>query len=399
MYPTLQQKKVLEEWFNTSRYLYNKIVADIENNKSSRRFQDIRNKFITETTRLSNPEYEKLSKKIKDTKDDNIRKELKKILNSLEKTRNNITEWELKTPKSIRQPVAKEVETAYKSNQTNLSQGNIKFFKMKFRRKTSSQQVINLEKSAGTLENGILSLTKTGSFEKDGNIFKHGKFGKKYKNLSIKNDFKIMRKHGQYYILIPHEKVDVHKKEYNSYCGVDPGVRELMTVQSDTGFTTYTQKQSLLSKLSKKIAILKSLRVRKKQIVKREERMDNITNEIHYHAINDLLDKNDVIFYGDIKSHDIVKKSYNKTLKKDINSLKFFKFKSRLLYKAKMNGNKVFPVNEAFTTKTCSTCGLINNPGISKVYNCLHCNKNVGRDEDAAKCILMKGLIENNFFK
>ena len=133
MYPTLQQKKVLEEWFNTSRYLYNKIVADIENNKSSRRFQDIRNKFITETTRLSNPEYEKLSKKIKDTKDDNNRKELKKILNSLEKTRNNITEWELKTPKSIRQPVAKEVETAYKSNQTNLSQGNIKFFKMKIK--------------------------------------------------------------------------------------------------------------------------------------------------------------------------------------------------------------------------------------------------------------------------
>jgi IS605 OrfB family transposase len=173
-----------------------------------------------------------------------------------------------------------------------------------------------------------------------------------------------------------------------------------MTVASNSEFTTFTQKQNVIRRLYQKIALLKSFRVRKKQIVKKEKRMDNIVTDIHYKVINKLIEKNDVIFYGDIKSHDIVKKAtYNKTLKKDTNSLKFFQLKTRLLYKAKMNGNKVFPVNEAFTTKTCSTCGKINNPENSKIYTCTTCDKKVGRDEDAARCILMKGLIQNNFFK
>ena len=80
MYPTLKQKKVLDEWFNTCRYLYNKIVADIELNKSSTRFQDIRNKFITQHTRLSHPEYETIKKQIKDTSDDILKNNLKQKL-------------------------------------------------------------------------------------------------------------------------------------------------------------------------------------------------------------------------------------------------------------------------------------------------------------------------------
>jgi hypothetical protein len=228
--------------------LYNKIVADIELNKSSTRFQDIRNKFITQHTRLSHPEYETIKKQIKDTSDDILKNNLKQKLKSLSTTRNNVTEWELNTPKAIRQPVAKEIETAYKSNRTNVELGNIKFFKMKFRKKKSPQQVINLEKSIGTLKNNVLSLAKE-SFDTGENIFKHGKLSKKYKNLTIQHDFKIMKKYNEYYILIPYEKENVTKDEYNTFCGVDPGVRELMTVASNHEFTTFTQKQSVLRKL------------------------------------------------------------------------------------------------------------------------------------------------------
>ncbi|KAJ3001699.1 UNVERIFIED_CONTAM: hypothetical protein HDU68_006710, partial [Siphonaria sp. JEL0065] len=52
-----------------------------------------------------------------------------------------------------------------------------------------------------------------------------------------------------------------------------------------------------------------------------------------------MFSRNDVIFYGDFKSHGVVKNGVNKTLNQQINDLKFFQFKQRLLYKAKCLGN------------------------------------------------------------
>ena len=114
---------------------------------------------------------------------------------------------------------------------------------------------------------------------------------------------------------------------------------------------------------------------------------------MHWKTANDLLKKNDVIFYGDIKSNDIVCKSNNKNLKRSFNDMKFYKFKERLLYKASIKSKLVICVNEAFTSKTCSFCGNINNPGCSKIYKCINCHKKIDRDINAAKNILMKGIL------
>ena len=53
---------------------------------------------------------------------------------------------------------------------------------------------------------------------------------------------------------------------------------------------------------------------------------------------------------------------------------------------------KVFCIKEEYTTKTCSFCGMLNNPGRSKIYQCLNCNIKTGRDVNASKNILMKGI-------
>ena len=121
----------------------------------------------------------------------------------------------------------------------------------------------------------------------------------------------------------------------------------------------------------------------------------NLINEVHWLSVKKLLDENDVIFYGDIKSHNIIKSKNNKHLKRAVNDLKFYDFKKKLLYKAEATNKLVILVNESFTTKTCSFCGTINSPGYSEIYSCLKCNKNVGRDINAAKNILMKGIIEH----
>jgi putative transposase len=120
-------------------------------------------------------------------------------------------------------------------------------------------------------------------------------------------------------------------------------------------------------------------------------------DELHWRTINRLLKMNDFIFYGDIKSHGIVKNGNNSNLNTDVNNLKFFKFKQRLLFKAIERGKKVYETKEHFTTQTCSFCGSMYRPGLSRVYECKNCEKNIGRDVNAAKNILMKGILTHLF--
>ena len=46
---------------------------------------------------------------------------------------------------------------------------------------------------------------------------------------------------------------------------------------------------------------------------------------------------NDVVLYGDIKSHNIVKNGKNKKLNRNFNDMKFYTFKQRLMYKIELN--------------------------------------------------------------
>jgi transposase len=63
------------------------------------------------------------------------------------------------------------------------------------------------------------------------------------------------------------------------------------------------------------------------------------------------------------------------------------------MFKAKEKGKCVSLVNESFTTQTCSFCGNINKPGCSKIYSCVSCKIKTGRDVNASKNILMKGIL------
>ena len=177
---------------------------------------------------------------------------------------------------------------------------------------------------------------------------------------------------------------------------IDPGVRTFLTSFSNNGVIEYNQNKTLLQKLNKKIDLLNTLRTKKRNKYKIEQRKENVINEIHWKSINDILTRNDYVFYGDIKSHDIVKKSNNRFLNRDINDLKFYKFKERLIYKANTLNKQVYSVNEMYTTKTCSSCGNLNNVGKREIYECEQrsCKKTLLRDVSAAKNILMKGIMK-----
>lgn len=431
--PNQNQIEQFKEWFDTYNYLYNQTIELFKkNNKMS--FQEARNTFVTNETKLGYTEVNKLSLEVKELhkqkhkeKDVGKKEEILKIIDSkniekraickaLKPVKNpNIKDWQLRTPKDIRAAAIQTAFDARKSAIESLKTKIIKKFELKFR-KRKDNNCINIPSNIIKLENinGKYYFTIAPTYFDD--VDAHIEIGKESEKnirelrIQINNDCKLMKYKNDYYILIPVkiEKQKDQKEQKNNgvrFAGVDLGVRSFITIFGVDQFGNNTSHEVLInmeyiSKLNDKIDLLKarkqtdSKRVRKRVLNRLEKLKDNYILEVHHKAANYLLNNFDIIFYGDIKSHDIVKNGKNKKLNRDINSIKFYQFKQYLLFKAKIQNKLVLEINEAYTTKTCSSCGTLNDPKCSKVYKCNNCNSTFERDLSAAKNMLMKGLFQ-----
>ena len=415
------QQEVIDEWINTSNYVYNKTVESI-NNGAPINFMKLRDNLVTLNTKKGHPKYEEITQELKNLKDTRLNRsreglctqEVSDLINKKRNelrtipsyVNNNVHDWECNTPKEVRAGAINDVCKAYKTGFANLKAGNINHFRLGFRKHYNTTKSIVIPKSLIVVKNGWIHIAPT--FLKDQCKLKVGrKTSEKHKGLStFYNDCRILKRKNVYWMVVPLETRVNKREEPINYCGIDPGSRTFMTVFSNVGCKEYRHNQVILEKLNKRIKLLKSLRTRprkqnernryrKRVLNKVEKRKENLVEELHWKTINNVLESNDFVFYGNIKSHGIVKNGANKHLNRNLNDLKLYKFKERLLYKAMVLGKQVFCVNEAYTTQTCSFCGNMYKPGSSDVYNCLGCSRVVGRDINASKNILMKGIVIN----
>ncbi len=276
---------------------------------------------------------------------------------------------------------------------------------MKFKKKKAIRICAELASAGICMENSQIKINPT-------KLGEHSMFRiserniKKYKDLKIDNNCDLMKIKSEYFIYVAVPVAKEPLKIPETFCGIDPGLRTFMTVYSNHGIYEYNQCDEPRLQLNLKINLLKNRkclkkkhkksRVKKCAISKREERRSNLTDELHWTVINDLVRKNDLILYGDIKSHDIVKDGKNKFNNKRFNDTKFYVFKQRLMYKALRSGKKVIPVCERYTTKGCSKCGNVKHDvGSNKTYYCdiLECAFVHDRDINSSKNIMMKGMI------
>lgn len=449
-----RQKIIFNDWIDTYRYVYNKTIKAI-NNGHKPNFINLRDLLVTENTKKGSNEYKsfdvlkaqlaedkkninkeitEIKKLLKINNNDKIlnnkllliQQKLKDKIDEIELTNQkrrdivkniksdknpNVNEWETNTPKSVRECAVKEAIAAFTSALAQKKLGIIKHFSLGYRKKTKVKKcitvppcLIGFNKIEKTDKIDYTTIKIAPDFFNEDQLLKINintakRIDKKYTNLTIEQESKITKYKNDYYIHILVNIQPKNKEKLITYCGIDPGIRTFLTVFNNEHVIEYKHNNVLLDKLNKQIDTIKSQkykkRIRKKAFNKREIRKTNVINEFHWLSINKLLAENDVIFYGDIKSHDIVKHKKNKHLNRVVNDLKLYTFKQRLLYKAEVINKLVFTVNEAYTTKTCSFCGTLNNPGNSAKYTCLECKKTVGRDVNAAKNILMKGIITN----
>ena len=398
IHPTPKQKKQLHQWFDTSNAVYNKTVQWINENRRGN-FFELRDKFVTHETRKTNSKYELLKQQLAAAETNEARIEAKRALKALVRSINPLVEdWELKTPKDIRAGAVKSACSAYKSAMSNFRAGNIRCFNMGFRSNGGAKnRCCTVAKPCVALRDGKLRVTCLD----DSLVSIKSRTWKRLKTHEIDHDCTLMARHGKFWLLIPITYEPQPPVDVKSLCGVDPGCRTFMTTFCASGLhQEYKAPTDAIKKLNDKIDLLVSRRTRnkRKSLIKYEVAKSHLIDTLQWNTANALVKNYDGIFLGDIKSHDIVQKGHNKSLHRTMNDLKFFKFKSRLMYKARVTGKLVVPVHEANTTKTCSACGTINVVGASKHFCCTNCLLQADRDLNAGKNILMKGLILNGLF-
>lgn len=410
VYPTQNQKKIIDGFINTSRYVYNKTVCYIKKGHKAN-FQSLRDLLVTEKTKKRSPEYQCFDDKINILKsqkktsvnkkliDDEIKllqKQRRDLMKNFQYEKNPLIQnFETSTPKEIRASAVKRCCDAHKTGFSNLKNGNIRFFNMKFKKKTDKDQSIEIPPSGMSIKDCKIKIYPT-FFADECYLSVHNK--KQLKDIQISHNVDLLKRDKEYFICIP-IRVESRKSKLTKISGVDLGIRTFATVHThdkdSTIITEYKHRSDLLKKYNCKIKLLKSLsHIRKKHFTKLEKKKKNLVDCLHWSFINDLLENSDVVYLGDIKSHDIVKNGKNKSLNLSFNDLKMFILKQRLIYKAGTLGKPVYLVPEHFTTKTCSSCGNINQyVGSSEIFTCSTCNLIAGRDVNAAKNIKMKGLL------
>ena len=88
-------------------------------------------------------------------------------------------------------------------------------------------------------------------------------------------------------------------------------------------------------------------------------------------------------------------------VRQKISQWSFYKQKEYLQYKAERVGIEVVEVSEAYTSRTCPRCGVLNKPN-NRNYSCANCNLECHRDVVGAYNILIKhrynALVPNDLF-
>jgi putative transposase len=102
-----------------------------------------------------------------------------------------------------------------------------------------------------------------------------------------------------------------------------------------------------------------------------------------------LVRANDTIYHEDVRTANMVR---NHHLAKSISDAGWAAFLSILSFKAACAGRRVQAVNPAFTSQTCSGCGVVVQKGLSvRWHSCPECGTSLHRDHNAAKNIERAG--------
>ena len=365
------QKLKISNWFEACRIMYNKTLQYIKNYKNDHK------------------------------NDEKFNYNFKKILNykhlrtyHLKNFKKNL-ENKYKLPSHVLVGAIKLVCTNYKSALTNLKNGNIKHFRIRYLKKNKKSHIFDIEKD---------SFHKKGFFKRFlGNIQNTNNFN--YSDVTCDSQLYYNSDTKRYTLLVPESIEDNTLENRNKdYISIDPGERTFLTCLTKNKIIECgTNIKKKINNTLDKIKNIKNNKNtyftdKKKKIKERkiEKKLKNQMEDAHWKLINYLVKNYKHIIIGKWSTKSCVNNTTSVlkgTDKNIILRLNYYKFKERLKYKCNINKSNLIISDEYHTTQVCSNCtNQKTDVGGNKIYNCNKCNFVFDRDVNSCKNILCLNL-------
>jgi putative transposase len=178
--------------------------------------------------------------------------------------------------------------------------------------------------------------------------------------------------------------------------GIDLGLESFATRADGTRILTpryYRQAERYLAKCQRRVARRKKGSHRRRKAVhllaKAHQTVRRRRQDFHHKTALQLVRANDTIYHEDLQVANMVR---NHHLAKSISDAGWRQFLTILTFKAASAGKRVVAVDPAFTSQTCSGCGVIVAKGLSvRWHSCPDCGASLHRDHNAARNIERAG--------
>jgi IS605 OrfB family transposase len=315
-----------------------------------------------------------------------------------------------------------DVKKAYVSAKANKDAGNIKSFRLRYKKASKPERTFVLEPGQFSSKMNGFAVTPLGEM-KSSELFGEVTHECRIAYSSITKKFVLCK---------PCDILTKTTLTKSNLIALDPGMRTFQNGYSPDGIcykfaNTGNKKLNRIKgikltdkeiakrtkeniKIRKKNNIIKHLITRIENVKKKSghnykkflrrirAKLTNMITDLHWKTANFLCRNFNTILVGKMSTTEIVKKerSVLRPLDKKLCiQLSHYKFRERLLSKAEEFGVKCLIVDESYTTQTCGKCGTRNlKVGGAKVFKCINedCTFKYDRDYNAARNIYLKAL-------
>jgi putative transposase len=172
--------------------------------------------------------------------------------------------------------------------------------------------------------------------------------------------------------------------------GIDLGLESFATLSDGSRMLTpggYRKAEASLAKRQRRVARRKKGSARRKKAVvflaKARQRVRRQRQDVHHKTALALMRAYDTIDHEDLR---VATMGRNHHLAKSISDAGWSAFLAILTFKAASAGKRVQAVDPAYTSQTCSGCGVLVSKGLSvRWHACPDCGTSLPRDHNAAK--------------
>jgi putative transposase len=392
IFPTTQEKKNLQTLFDQYRWYYNFALTVLYNHEG---------KNIIKKDSYSNYTVRDLFRKYDyiESEEGNIL--IKDFIYNQEKNEVPIPPW-WKDQVHSRLPrgAIKKLVGSLNSTLSNLKNGNIKNFTMKYLSKKGDSEMVLFEDSSfpafiKKIKSHYWYTTKDRKRKK----ISLDEIDTKKRGLEVIHD-KVTKK---YFLHYPVERDWFPKddrrndsqaslrNQTGNTIALDPGVRKFLVGYDPTGTVPIIGREAQV-RLIKLLKGVDTLNGRRK--LKAWRRIKNLIKELHWKTAKYLVSSYDIILLPDFRISGMLRgKKLGKMTKKLLCMFSFYSFKEKLIWKCSTYGKKLIIVDESYTSRTCGKCGTLSDIKGQEVFECHKCGLITDRDINGARNIFLKNLI------